>query len=168
MSKTIVAVGAHTGDAQLTAGLLLAKHAMAGDRIVTIDLTAGERGCPPGRTPEDFRPENVAAAQAFAQGLGGESHVLDTPDGELEHTQGAALALAGLLRRVKADAVLCHWKHSMHKDHLAAHQITADAVFFAALATFPHELPPAPIRRVLFAENWEDAERFAPYLYVDV
>ena len=168
MRKTIVAVGAHTGDAQLTAGLLLAKHAMAGHKVVTIDLTAGERGCPAGRTPEDFRSENVAAAQAFAQGLGGESCVLDAPDGELEHTQAAALELATLLRRLKADAVLCHWKHSMHKDHIAAYKITTDAVFFAALGTFPHELPPAPIRRVLFAENWEDAEHFSPYLYFDV
>ena len=38
--KTIMAVGAHTGDAQLTSGLLLARHAQEGDRIVTLDLTA--------------------------------------------------------------------------------------------------------------------------------
>ena len=44
MSRTIMAVGAHTLDAQLTCGMLLAKHAMAGDRIVTVDITAGERG----------------------------------------------------------------------------------------------------------------------------
>ena len=43
MSKTIMAVGAHTGDAQLTCGMLLAKHAMAGDRVIIVDLTAGER-----------------------------------------------------------------------------------------------------------------------------
>ena len=46
MSKTIMAVGAHTGDAQLTSGMLLAKHAMNGDRIVIVDLTAGERALP--------------------------------------------------------------------------------------------------------------------------
>ena len=46
MSKTIMAVGAHTGDAQLTCGMLLAKHAMAGDRVILVDLTAGERGTP--------------------------------------------------------------------------------------------------------------------------
>jgi LmbE family N-acetylglucosaminyl deacetylase len=37
-----MAVGAHTGDAQLTCGMLLAKHAMHGDRVVIVDLTAGE------------------------------------------------------------------------------------------------------------------------------
>ena len=53
--KTIMAVGAHTGDAQLTSGLLLARHAQQGDRIITLDLTAGERGTPAGFTQESFR-----------------------------------------------------------------------------------------------------------------
>jgi LmbE family N-acetylglucosaminyl deacetylase len=38
-----MAVGAHTGDAQLTCGMLLAKHAMNGDQVIIVDLTAGER-----------------------------------------------------------------------------------------------------------------------------
>ena len=44
MSKTIMAVGAHTGDAQLTCGMLLAKHAMNGDRIVIVDDRTGHFG----------------------------------------------------------------------------------------------------------------------------
>ena len=43
MAKTIMAVGAHIGDAQLTCGMLLAKQAMQGDRVVIVDLTAGAR-----------------------------------------------------------------------------------------------------------------------------
>lgn len=48
MSRTIMAVGAHAIDAQLTCGMLLAKHAMAGDRVIIVDVTAGERGAPKG------------------------------------------------------------------------------------------------------------------------
>ena len=59
MSKTIMAVGAHTGDAQLTCGMLLAKHAMNGDRVVIVDLTAGERGTPAGWSVSDFRAYNT-------------------------------------------------------------------------------------------------------------
>ena len=55
MSKTIMAVGAHTGDAQLTSGMLLAKQAMRGDKVIIVDLTAGERGTPAGWTQKDFR-----------------------------------------------------------------------------------------------------------------
>ena len=168
MSKTIMAVGAHTGDAQLTCGMLLAKHAMNGDRIVIVDLTAGERGAPAGWTVGDFRAYNAECAGKFAQRLGGTSIVLDTPDGELYDTKEAELALAGLMREYQADAVLYHWKNSLHKDHEAAHLITDHAIFYASLPTFSHPLPPAPIRRFLCAENWEDAPGFSPYYWFDV
>lgn len=169
MSKTIMAVGAHTGDAQLTSGMLLAKYAMAGDKIITVDLTAGERGTPLGMTPEEFRPQNIAAAQEFAKMLGGESYVFDSPDGELEVTKENELRLARLMREKQVDVVLYHWKNSMHKDHIAASKITEDAIFFASLPTMPLDgLKAAPIRRTLFAENWEDPEGFEPYVYFDV
>ena len=168
MSKTIVAVGAHTGDAQLTCGMLLAKHAMHGDRVIVIDLTAGERGTPQGWTIPDFRAYNVECARKFAEKIGGESLVLDTPDGELCDTKEAELQLADILRGYKADAVLYHWKNSLHKDHEAASRLTENAIFFASLTTFERPLPPAPIRRFMCAENWEDEPEFKPYYYFDV
>ena len=168
MSKTIMAVGAHTGDAQLTCGMLLAKHAMAGDRVIIVDLTAGERGTPAGWTVKDFRAYNVACAEKFARKIGGESIVLDTPDGELYDTKEEELRLAELMRQYQVNAVLYHWKNSLHKDHEAAHRITDSAIFFASLPTFEHPLPPAPIRRFMCAENWEDEPEFMPYYCFDV
>ena len=169
MSKTIMAVGAHTGDAQLTCGMLLAKHAMAGDKIITVDLTAGERGTPAGLTPEQFRPQNVAAAAEFAKGLGGESIVFDIPDGELYDSKEIELKLARVMREHQVDAVLYHWPKSMHKDHIEASKITDNAIFFASLPTFSLDgLAPAPIRSFMHAENWEDSEGFVPYYYFDV
>ena len=169
MSKTIMAVGAHTGDAQLTSSLLLARYAQAGDRIITVDLTAGERGTPAGLTPEQFRPQNVAAAGEFAAMLGGESVVFDIPDGELTDTPEIEVRLARLMREKQVNVVLYHWKNSMHKDHIQASRITENAIFFASLPTFPLDgLTPAPITRSLYAENWEDAEGFVPYCYFDV
>ena len=168
MIQTIMAVGAHTGDAQLTCGMLLAKHALAGNRIITVDLTAGERGTPKGLTPEEFRPQNIAGAGAFASLLGGESIVLDIPDGELEDSREIELRLARIMREKQVNSVLYHWRNSMHKDHIQASKITENAVFFASLPTFSMDLPPAPITRSLYAENWEDAEGFVPYVYFDV
>lgn len=166
--KTIVAIGAHTGDAQLTCGMLLAKHALAGDKVITVDLTAGERGAPKGMDIREFRQQNVAAAKAFTDALGGESIVWDIPDGELYPTQELELCLATLLREKQANAVLYHWRASIHKDHMAAHTLTKNAIFFASLPTFEMPLPPAPVGRAMFAENWEDAEGFSPYFYFDV
>lgn len=169
MSKTIMAVGAHTGDAQLTCGMLLAKHALAGDKIITVDLTAGERGTPAGLTPEEFRPQNVAAAAEFAKGLGGKSIVFDTPDGELYDSLELELKLARVMRENQVDAVLYHWPRSMHKDHIEASKITENAIFFASLGTYTmDDLSPAPIRSFMHAENWEDSEGFVPYYYFDV
>lgn len=170
MSKTIMAVGAHTGDAQLTCGMLLAKHAMAGDKVIIVDLTAGERGTPAGWTTPDFRAYNVECAGKFAEGLGGESIVFDDyADGELERTKDIELKLARLMREKQVTDVLYHFPNSLHKDHIVASEITTNACFFAALGTFPlDDLKPAPIRNMLFAENWEDSEGFVPYYYFDV
>ena len=169
MGKTIVAIGAHTGDAQLTAGMLLAKHAFMGDRVITIDLTAGERGAPDGVSSSEFREKNIASAAAFMKELGGESIVLDYQDGELMPGQALEMRLARILRAKKATAVLSHWRNSLHKDHVAAHEITKNAVFFASLPTFELDgEPPAPISKTLYCENWEDAEEFSPYFYIDV
>ncbi len=169
MSKTIMAVGAHTGDAQLTCGMLLAKHAMAGNHIITVDLTAGERGAPSGISTEEFRAMNVESARTFAAMLGGESYVFDDPDGELEDTKETELRLARLMREKQADTVLYHWKNSMHKDHVCASRLTENAIFYASLGSFPlDQLPPAPVRGSFYAENWEDAEGFVPYVYYDV
>ena len=168
MQKVIMAVGAHTGDAQLTCGMLLARHAMQGDHVVIVDLTAGECGAPPGRNVPEFRAQNVAGAKAFAQALGGESIVFDVPDGELYPSKQIELQLAQIMREKQVNGVLYHWKNSFHKDHIAAHTIAQNAIFFAALPTFEHPLPPARITRTMMAENWEDTEGFAPYFYFDV
>lgn len=168
MSKTIVAIGAHTGDAQLSSGMLLAKHSMMGDKIITIDLTAGERGAPDGVPVREFRERNVDSARQFAEMLGGESIVFDVPDGELYPGREIEMKLGDLLREKRADAVLYHWKHSMHKDHEAAHRITESAIFYASLPTMERPCPPAPIRHMLCAENWEDSPEFVPYHFFDV
>ena len=165
---TVMAVGAHTGDAQLTMGLYLAKAASKGHKIVTLDLTAGERGCPPHIPMDEFRQLNVESAAKFAKAFSGDSVVLDTPDGELNYSQELAVKIGDIMRSYKIDTVLCHWKNSMHKDHIVASHLTQDAVFFASLPTFARPLPPAPIKRWLYAENWEDSEGFTPYMYFDV
>lgn len=163
-----MAVGAHTGDGQLTCGMLLAKQAMMGDRVILVDLTAGERGAPKGMDVAEFRGRNVDSARRFAERIGGESVVFDVPDGELYAGKEIELRLADLMREKRVDAVLYHWRSSLHKDHVEAHRIAQNACFFAALPTYAHPLPPAPIRSMMCAENWEDEEGFKPYFYFDV
>ena len=74
-----------------------------------------------------------------------------------------------MIRQVKPTHVITHWKASLHPDHAAAHRIVNDAVLLASLEGFSSAHPRhRGVRGVYYADNWEDAEGFAPYVYVDV
>ena len=166
--RTILSIGAHAGDAEITTGALLARHKRLGDRVVMLHLTLGEGGNPklgPAAYGEQKKREALAAAQA----LGAESLFGPWRDGELRDTEEAARWVADVIRQVKPTHVITHWKQSLHPDHAAAHRIVNAAVLLASLEGFESAHPRhRGVRGVYYADNWEDAEGFTPYLYVDV
>jgi len=166
--KTIMAIGGHIGDMELTTGGVLATLALQGHKIVTVAMTAGEKGNPAHQTIADYRGQKIREAQGFAEMLGGSAVVFDTPDGELLDSEDNKFALADLIRGVKPNVLLTHWKNSMHKDHEATHRIVRDAQFYAALPGFVRALPAHFAAGPWYAENWEDPIGFRPYRYVKV
>lgn len=164
---TVLAIGAHVGDVELASGGVLASHSLKGDRIVTLALTAGERGVPAGQDMKAYRQQKVKEAEVFAQLLGGEAVVLDYCDGELPDNEQVRWEVCDVIRRVKPNIIITHWKNSMHKDHALTHHIVNDARYYAALPTFERELPAHFAARLYYSENWEDAVDFVPYVYVD-
>lgn len=164
---TILAIGGHVGDMELTAGGVLASHSLKGDRIITLALTAGERGVPAGRDVADYRRQKVREAEEFAALLGGEAIVFETPDGELQNTEENRLAVCDVIREVKPNIIITHFKSSMHKDHNTTHLIVNDARYYAGLAPLQRERPAHFASRLYYAENWEDAVDYKPYVYVD-
>ena len=68
-THTVLAIGAHVGDAELTAGALLATCAVHGGKAVTLALTAGEKGAPIGADIAAYRADKIAQAEAFAKDL---------------------------------------------------------------------------------------------------
>jgi LmbE family N-acetylglucosaminyl deacetylase len=164
---TILAIGGHVGDAELTAGGVLASHSLKGDRIVTLALTAGERGVPAGRDMKEYREQKVREAEAFARMLGGEAIVFDIPDGELPDNEEMRYRVCDVIREVKPNILITHFKNSMHKDHITTHRIVNDARFFAGLASFERKDPAFFASKLYYAENWEDAVDYRPYVYVD-
>ena len=118
--KTILAIGAHVGDMELTAGALLASCAVSGGRAVTLALTAGEKGAPAGADVLEYRKNKVAEAERFAAMLGGEAIVLDHPDGLLPDNDDVRFEVCDVIRRVKPDIIVTHHEKSMHKDHAAS------------------------------------------------
>lgn len=165
---TILAVGAHIGDMELTAGMLLATCAQQGGAITTLALTAGEKGAPPDADVAAYRAQKVREAETFARKLNGRAIVLDYADGLLPDNDEARFAVCDVIREVKPDILITHHKNSMHKDHAACHRIVEDARFYAGIAGFARSLPAHFARTLYFAENWEDAVDFRPYVYLDV
>ena len=164
---TVLAIGAHVGDVELASGGVLASHSLKGDKIATLALTAGERGVPAGMDMAKYREQKVEEAHTFANMLGGEAFVLDYCDGELPDNEEVRFQVCDVIRKVKPNIIITHWKNSMHKDHALTHHIVNDARYYAALPTIERELPNHFAARLYYSENWEDAVEFVPYVYVD-
>ncbi len=166
--RTVLAIGAHAGDAEITTGAILARHRRLGDRVVMLHLTLGEGGNPK-MSPAAYGEQKKREALAAAQALGAEALFGPWKDGELRDTEEAARYVADVIRQVRPTHVITHWKTSLHPDHEAAHRIVNAAVLLASLEGFESAHPRhRGLRGVYYADNWEDAEGFTPYLYVDV
>jgi N-acetylglucosamine malate deacetylase 1 len=167
-ARTVLAIGAHAGDAELTSGLLLARQRRAGDRTVILHLTLGEGGNPK-LSPAAYGVQKRREAQAVGAALGAEVIVAPFEDGELPDDDATRRYVADVIRQVKPTHVLTHWSQSIHKDHSAAHRIVVDAVLLASLPGVVTANPAwRGIRAVWYAENWEDADGFKPFVFVSV
>lgn len=166
MAKTILAIGGHIGDMELTAGGLMASNALSGGKNITLALTAGERGNPPHLTVSEYRKQKINEAEAFMKMMNGEAIVLEYQDGELPNNDEVRAKVAEIIVKHKPDIIVTHWHSKMHKDHNATHYIVQDAQFLAGVVGNSegkkHYAP------VYFCENWEDDNDFDPYIYVDI
>ncbi len=166
--RTILAIGAHAGDMEITAGALLLKQRELGDRIVLLHLTLGEGGNPK-MSPERYGEQKRREAKEVAAALGAEVIFGPYRDGEIPNDEAARRYVADVIRQVKPTSVITHWRRSIHKDHAATSAIVDDAVLLASLEGVKTEHPAyRGIRGIWYAENWEDPEGFDPYIYVDV
>ncbi len=168
MKKTIMAIGGHVGDAELTCGGVLSTLSLQGCRIVTVALTGGERGNPPDLTVEEYRKQKVREAGRFAELLHGEAVVLSYADGELPDNEKVRYEVCDLIRRYRPAMLMTHWCHSMHKDHERTNRIVRDAQFLAGLKGLERENPAHFAEGPYYAQNWEDAPGFEPYVYMEV
>jgi LmbE family N-acetylglucosaminyl deacetylase len=166
--RTILAIGAHAADMDLTAGAILAHQKKLGDRVVILHMTLGEAGnpnMPPAQYAEQKRREAIASGEA----LGAEVIIGPYADAMLPNDEEARKYVADIIRQVKPTYVVTHWKNSFHKDHRNTHAIVVDAVLMAELEAVKTAHPPyRGLKGVFYADNWEDSEDFKPYIFVDV
>lgn len=163
----LMVVGAHAGDAEVTCGGLIAKLARAGHEVVIVHMTLGERGHPR-LSEEEYGEQKRREAEEAARILGAKPVFLPYRDGELPVSREVKFRLCDLIREYKPEIVITHWRGSIHRDHANTYRNVVDALFYAALPAVKRERPAHRVRRLLFAENWEDPRGFRPNVYVDI
>jgi LmbE family N-acetylglucosaminyl deacetylase len=166
--RTILAIGAHAADMELTAGPILAHQKMLGDRIVMLHLTLGEGGNPKLRSVK-YAEQKRREAEAAAKTLGAEVIFGPYADALLPNDDAARRYVTDIIRQVRPTHIITHWKNSIHKDHSATSAIVQDAILWTELESVITEHPAyRGVRGLYYADNWEDAEGFKPYISVDV
>jgi len=167
MSHHLLAIGAHAGDMEITAGGVIAKYVQAGHRATLLHLTPGEKGHPT-LPPTEYRPQKIAEAERAAALLGADLRWLDYSDAELPVSEEVQRQIADLIRELQPTLIITHWSHSLHPDHTHTHHNVLAARFYAGLKWLARERPAHWAGPVYFAENWEDPTGFKPYFYLDI
>lgn len=163
----ILAISAHAGDQDLTAGAVLAKYVMEGHKVTMLHLTPGEKGHPRLSTA-DYAKQKIDEAHQFADIIGADVRFLDYKDGELPVNEEVKFEVADVIRELKPEIIVTHWSGSMHKDHENTHYIAKDARFYAAIPGFIRDLPNHGIKKMYYSENWEDMYGFNPEVFIDI
>lgn len=166
--RTILAIGAHAGDMELTTGALLIKQHKSGDRVVILHMTLGEGGNPK-MSPAAYGAQKRREALAADSAIGAETIFAPYKDGELPNDEAVRLYVANVIRQVKPTHIFTHWQKSIHKDHSRTSLIVQDAVLLSSLEGVVTGTPAhRGIRGIWYADNWEDGEDFQPFITVDV
>lgn len=165
--KSVLAVGGHAADMEFSAGATIAKYTAAGAHATILHLTAGEMGHPR-LSGEEYAKQKIAEANRAAAILGAEARFLPYPDAGLPRNDEVAYQIVDVIREVRPDVVITHWKGSFHSDHINAHYNTLQALFYAGLPAIKRAHPAHTPSSVLFAENWEDMDDYVADLYLDV
>lgn len=165
--SNVMAIAAHPGDAFFAMGAPVAVAARFGGQGSFLSLSLGEKGS---RTipAEQYGASQQEAAQKAADMLGAKALFLHYPDGEVPVNDEAKLAVCDLIRQYKPLTIVTHWKGSWHKDHRACYDIVEDAIFYAGLPGLVRKEPAHAVRKLLFADNWEDATDFVADTYLDI
>jgi LmbE family N-acetylglucosaminyl deacetylase len=165
--SNVMAIAAHPGDAFFAMGAPVAVAANSGGPGSLLSLSLGEKGS---RTipAERYGLSQQEAAQKGAEMLGAKVLFLHYPDGEIPVNEEAKFAVCDFIRQYKPLTIVTHWKGSWHKDHRACYDIVDDAIFYAGLPALVRKDPAHEVKKLLFADNWEDATGFIADTYLDI
>jgi len=170
---SIVFFDAHAGDMINTSAGTIANYAQAGHRVTLVALNPGEKG---GafyggalRTVQEYRQAKIDAWEKAGKFLNvSDVRTLKWKDAETPYNEEVTDACIDIIREVKADVIVTHWKGTFHRDHLNTYKNVMDAVFLAGLPGYERPYPAYSVDKVYFSDNWEDWNDYDPDTYVDI
>jgi len=165
--SNVMAIAAHPGDTFFAMGAPVAVATHFGGQGSLLSLSLGEKGSPTIST-EQYGVMQREAAQKGAAIIGAKALFLTYPDGEIRINEEAKFAVCDLIRQHKPSTIVTHWKGSWHKDHRACYDIVDDAIFYAGLPSLVRKEPAHAVRKVFYADNWEDATGFSADTYLEI
>jgi N-acetylglucosamine malate deacetylase 1 len=165
--SNVMAIAAHPGDAFFAMGAPVAAATHFGGQGSLLSLSLGEKGSST-IPPAQYAVLQRDAAEKAATLIDAKALFLQYPDGEIPVNNEAAFAVCDLIRHYKPLTIVTHWKGSWHKDHRACYDIVQDAIFYAGVTGFIRERPAHNIKKLFFADNWEDASGFIADTYLDI
>ena len=150
MKLDLLAIAAHSDDAELTCGGTLAKMARRGYRVGIMDLTGGEMGT------RGSMKTRQREAKAAARILGvAHRENLSLPDARLELRMDYKLAVARRIRVLRPDTVILPYWEGRHPDHYTAAKIGYEGCFLAGLKRLDLEGEAFRPSKVLYATAYE-------------
>jgi LmbE family N-acetylglucosaminyl deacetylase len=146
-SKVIIAVGAHPDDIELGCGGTVRAATKAGNKVVAIVMTQGEKSA----GPKNRLDETIKALSKLGVS---EVHFGDYPDTEVPNSHKAVNFLESFYDIEKPATILTHSINSMHQDHRQVGWLSMAAFRFSP--------------RILAYETPRVTSLFSPAYYVDI
>jgi LmbE family N-acetylglucosaminyl deacetylase len=136
----IICFGAHPDDNEFRAGGVASLWAARGHHVKFVSCTNGDIGHW-GMAGGPLAQRRTEEVERCAEIFGIETEVLDIHDGELIPTMENRTKIVRLIRRWRADIVMCHRPNDYHPDHRNVALLVQDAGYMVTVPYFCPDIP---------------------------
>ncbi len=161
MKLFALAFGAHPDDIEMSCGGTLSMLHRNGKPFGMVDFTRGEMGT---RGNAAIRAREAKEA---ARILGAEVRVnLGISDSHIELNRANLLKVVEVIRKYQPEIVFAPYREERHPDHVHAHQLVSDAVFYSGLRKL--KVGKFQAYRPKHAYYYMQHRTFEPSFYIDI
>jgi len=166
-SFSVLAIGAHPDDLEISCGGTLAKYAKAGKRVVMVCVTDGRygRGASPQKMVEIRRKEAKSAVEV----IGAELIFMGYPDlGLKQNDIELRMKIVDIIRKINPRVIITHAPSSFNPDHRVVSKIVYDSLIPSITYTLKSKHKACSQMPVLYYMSTVDGSGFTPEEYVDI